>query len=813
MVFLQCMMYAGQKKQHKTLLFAKARILRYEDYKENDKVKSLYRLLDKTTEAARCLDKEVYDESFFEDYVYEQRLGGICIFDSDMKCEYFTEDSDIWWKKISDSANIDNNVITQIIEYPLKSYMTRIELDDGEYDMAAVSRRDKGGIVIAYEKKQPGFENNGDITMESLITDFTFENDGIVFISCDDKIVNCNIEEYQGKTLSEYQDVFFGEWNDGGNKMVKFGLSQSEWYGSRMIYGRYGIYVFFPSSSIYSDRTKAVIFCTGAYITMLVLAMAIRQHILYINTRQLDKQFRIIKSISSIYSALILIDIKNDQWELIKIPEKLDYIFDQKHNVKQMLEDYTSNRIIPSQRDSFRKFADINTLMTRLEQSRYLEYTVENINSRWYMIAVVPQSYDKNGHIAAILMLFRDITEEKLRELKYQHQLKAAAQQAEKANVAKTDFLRRMSHDIRTPINGIRGMVEICRFYLNDRKKAEECLDKIMAASGFLLELVNDVLDMNKLESGEIVLTKEPFCLSKLLMEVDSVIEMQADESGVDYIKAPLNIENDYLIGSSLHIKQILQNIVSNAVKYNKRGGYVRVSCTENRIDEKNIMFEFVCTDNGQGMSEDFQKKAFEPFAQEKNRARTTYAGTGLGLAISKKLTVQMGGTIEFISRQGYGTTFYVKIPFEIDDSYESRQQKISADEKIRLDGNKIIIAEDNELNMEIARFIIEGAGAQVMPAVNGEEAVKIFETSQYGEYNVVLMDVMMPVMGGLEAAQNIRKMDRPDAKTVAIIAMSANAFHDDVEQSLAAGMNVHMAKPLDFDKLLATIKEYCDKN
>ena len=231
--------------------------------------------------------------------------------------------------------------------------------------------------------------------------------------------------------------------------------------------------------------------------------------------------------------------------------------------------------------------------------------------------------------------------------------------------------------------------------------------DKIMAASGFLLELVNDVLDMNKLESGEIVLTKEPFCLSKLLMEVDSVIEMQANESGVDYIKAPLNIENDHLIGSSLHIKQILQNIVSNAVKYNKRGGYVRVSCTENRIDEKNIMFEFVCTDNGQGMSEDFQKKAFEPFAQEKNRVRTTYAGTGLGLAISKKLTVQMGGTIEFISRQGYGTTFYVKIPFEIDDSYESRQQEIAADEKIRLDGNKIIIAEDNELNMEIARFII----------------------------------------------------------------------------------------------------------
>ena len=208
-----------------------------------------------------------------------------------------------------------------------------------------------------------------------------------------------------------------------------------------------------------------------------------------------------------------------------------------------------------------------------------------------------------------------------------------ALQTAENANKAKTDFLSNMSHDIRTPMNAIIGIISLIRHNAGDKEKVIEYADKIDISSQHLLGIINDVLDMNKLESGEIVLTKEPFCLSKLLMEVDSVIEMQANESGVDYIKAPLNIENDHLIGSSLHIKQILQNIVSNAVKYNKRGGYVRVSCTENRIDEKNIMFEFVCTDNGQGMSEDFQKKAFEPFAQEKTRARTTKAAPGYYLA------------------------------------------------------------------------------------------------------------------------------------------------------------------------------------
>ena len=521
----------------------------------------------------------------------------------------------------------------------------------------------------------------------------------------------------------------------------------------------------------------------------------------------------VISAISKIYWTIYSMDLRTDRFEEVVGGQIMHQLTGSHGCASEAFR--TARKSVVSREDqkSMREFFDVTTLADRLQQEETIAREYLAADGHWHMGRFIVKRRDANGTVTEVLYVARDITEEKKQEFEYQEQLKRIAQEAEKANVSKTDFLRRMSHDIRTPINGIRGMVEICRFYLNDRKKAEECLDKIMAASGFLLELVNDVLDMNKLESGEIVLTKEPFCLSKLLMEVDSVIEMQANESGVDYIKAPLNIENDHLIGSSLHIKQILQNIVSNAVKYNKRGGYVRVSCTENRIDEKNIMFEFVCTDNGQGMSEDFQKKAFEPFAQEKTRVRTTYAGTGLGLAISKKLTVQMGGTIEFISRQGYGTTFYVKIPFEIDDSYESRQQEIAADEKIRLDGNKIIIAEDNELNMEIARFIIEGAGAQVMPAVNGEEAVKIFETSQYGEYKVVLMDVMMPVMGGLEAAKNIRKMDRPDAKTVAIIAMSANAFHDDVEQSLAAGMNVHMAKPLDFDKLLATIKEYCDKN
>lgn len=398
------------------------------------------------------------------------------------------------------------------------------------------------------------------------------------------------------------------------------------------------------------------------------------------------------------------------------------------------------------------------------------------------------------------------------REHEYQETLKDAARKAESANIAKTEFLQRMSHDIRTPINGIRGMIEIADHYRDDMHKQEECRRKVWEASGLLLELVNEVLDMGKLESGEIVLESRSFQIRALLHDVVSIMDKQAVERGVEINCKTPQLQHEQLIGSPLHVKRLLMNIISNAIKYNKAQGKILLSCREVRNDEQTVWLEFVCEDTGIGMSEEFQKRLFEPFTQESNDARSTYSGTGLGMAITKSLLDAMNGTITFQSEKDIGTTYYVTIPFGIDLTEEKEEvlkENQDKQEKEPLQGMQILLAEDNELNMEIAEFLLENAGARVTKAYNGQEAVQLYEASEPGTYDAVLLDIMMPVMDGCQAAHMIRKADRTDAETIPILAMTANAFADDRKKSYDAGMNEHLTKPLETDKVIKTLAKY----
>ena len=389
--------------------------------------------------------------------------------------------------------------------------------------------------------------------------------------------------------------------------------------------------------------------------------------------------------------------------------------------------------------------------------------------------------------------------------------LERALEEAQRASLSKTDFLRRMSHDIRTPINGIRGMIEIAEHFTDDLQKQKECRDKVWEASGYLLSLVNNVLDMNKLESGAVVLTEMPFDLPQLLNEVNTVAEMQATEHGLyyDVDMEKQQIAHPYLIGSAPHLKQVLMNLASNAVKYNKENGRVTVWCRELSCDGKTAEFRFACKDTGIGMSKEFQKRAFEPFTQEgRDNARTHYDGTGLGLSIVQALVRQMGGRITFESEEGVGTSFLVTLPFQIDPNPQPKPKE-SVNEPIDLDGVRVLLAEDNDLNMEIATFFIEQHGAKVTTARNGREAVELFANAPQGTFDLILMDIMMPVMSGYEATQTIRGMAREDAKTIPIIAMSANAFQDDIQKSRSVGMNDHLPKPLSTEKLLSAIARH----
>ena len=395
--------------------------------------------------------------------------------------------------------------------------------------------------------------------------------------------------------------------------------------------------------------------------------------------------------------------------------------------------------------------------------------------------------------------------QEQEKDEKYKTELLITAKKAEAANEAKTEFLQRMSHDIRTPINGICGMVNMADHYADDMEKQKEYRTKVKEASNLLLELVNDVLDMSKLESGEIVLEEIPFNLSSIYREVFVVIEQVAAEQNLQIVWEKKEITHRDLIGSPRYVKRVMMNILSNAMKYNRENGHIYISCIEIPSGQpETTTMEFVCRDTGIGMAEEFQKHIFEPFAQEHAGSRTKFAGTGLGMPISKKLIEKMGGTITFESAEGIGTTFVIRVPFKIDLDVDIREEQADVSEK-SIKGLHILLAEDNELNMEIAEFVLQNEGAEVSKAWNGEETVELFRKSESGEFDAILMDIMMPVMNGYEATKMIRSLDREDAKVIPIIAMTANAFTEDRLRAKEAGMNEHIAKPFDV-KLLVKI-------
>lgn len=417
----------------------------------------------------------------------------------------------------------------------------------------------------------------------------------------------------------------------------------------------------------------------------------------------------------------------------------------------------------------------------------------------------------KDGSPETFYGILMDINERK----KTEEKLQQTSLMAQKASAAKTDFLRRMSHDIRTPINGIRGMIEIANHSPEGSEKQKECREKIWKASGYLLSLVNNILDMNKLESGVVELVDEPFDLREVLAESNTVAEMQATEHGLTY-KADWDnssIIHPFLRGSATHLKQILQNIASNSIKYNKIGGSVTVSCQELSSDQKAATFCFICQDTGVGMSEEFQKHAFDTFSQENRESHTSYSGTGLGLPIVKELVEKMGGTVTFESKVGVGTTFHITLSFEIDTDRKIDEDSENTEETAAdIQGVKVLLVEDNDMNMEIAKFVLEDKGAIVSCAENGQEALAMFTDAEPGTFDVIMSDIMMPVMDGLEFTRNVRKLERIDAKNIPIFAMSANAFLDDIKQSKDAGMNEHFVKPLESDQIIKTIRKYMKK-
>ena len=410
---------------------------------------------------------------------------------------------------------------------------------------------------------------------------------------------------------------------------------------------------------------------------------------------------------------------------------------------------------------------------------------------------------DKESSVVHGIVLFKNTSDFHEKEQQEKARLQMAYEEADSENRAKTEFMNRMSHDIRTPINGIMGMVDIIRKNRDDREKVDDSLDKIQLSTRHLLELVSDVLDMSKLEAGMFEIHEDAFDISELMDEVAALVDAQLVESGITHCKHRSNIQHTALKGSSLQLRRIMVNLLSNAIKYNKSNGTIDTYAEELSCDGTTVWYEFKIVDTGIGMSEEFIKEQlFKPFTQEKNDARTLYRGTGLGMSIVKALLDKMGGSIEVESQLGEGSTFTFRLPFKVDENaIETKKEEQSSGEQ-KLEGKQILLVEDNEINMEIAEFYLKELGIVVDKAWNGKEAIDKFEESAPGTYDLILTDIMMPVMGGREAARRIRTLERPDAETVRIYAMTAQVSSESVHKCLASGMNGHIAKPIDESKL-----------
>ena len=517
----------------------------------------------------------------------------------------------------------------------------------------------------------------------------------------------------------------------------------------------------------------------------------------------------IIGAISKIYWLIYRMDLVKGTYEEISAGNEVHQLTGKHGITADVFKDVRKNVVSEAHQETMKRFLDTSTLAERLQDTESVAAEYQSRSGSWHLGRFIVKKRNDSGRVTNVLYVVRKIDKQKQIELDYRKQLLETAEDARRANLAKTDFLRRMSHDIRTPINGIQGMIAIAEHFPDDMQKQKECREKVKEASGFLLDLVNSILDMNKLESGAVVLEHEPFDLKNVLNEAGNIIDMNGKMKDLTITTEYIGVQHFHLIGSTLHLKQILQNIAGNAVKYNRMGGAVHLSTEEIDCADGKATYRFVCADNGRGMSEAFLVHAFEPFTQEDSSARTSYMGTGLGLSITKQLVEKMGGTIHVESKLHEGTTVTICLTFAIDTAYETEHPKDTAVAYKNLSGTTVLLTEDNELNMEIAAFILENAGMQVTKAQNGQEAVDLFAASKEGTFDVILMDVMMPVMDGLTAAAKIREMDRKDAGSVPIFAMTANAFAEDRERSHAAGMNEHLSKPLDEKKMLELIRQY----
>ena len=799
-----------------TISFVKSRINRYEIYNANDRVKSLVRLLDKSEELSRVLDAEHdFTAQDMDNYAKQQRLTGVLVLDEKLNVSIqTTQDYDAMslWKKL-----IDSKYVRDILESPLKTYMTRLRNEGNIYDFAAVARQDAPGVLIAYAKKEEVNEKNGDLTMETVFADFPFKMDGSVVISDGTKVVSTNESKLLGMSVKECDELYQNTFHESKDHIVRIDAAGSSWYGRKEKIRDYDIYVFFPAMQVFTMRNVVCLSYILIAIVIFTLFRTVRIHMEQESIMREQKRLQIINALGQAYSIILLLNIKKNMLEVIKFSDGVGHNIRKEDLSNAFQKEYIENMIAPSFQKNYIAFTDISTMESRLKEHDSLSCISKTIKETWIRSMIVPQKYDEKGNLSTVLLAISDVTEEKEHELEQDKILRKALVSAEHANRAKTAFLNNMSHDIRTPMNAIIGFTSLAAEHLDDREIIRDYLGKISTSGKHLLSLINDVLDMSRIESGSVKIEKTNVYLPDVLEDLKTIILESVHAKQQKLLIKMQDVVHEDIITDKLRLTQVLLNIISNAVKFTPVGGTIHILVEEKASQKAGYaVYSFCIKDNGIGMSKEFQEHVFDSFARERTVTESGITGTGLGMAITKNIVDLMGGTIHLTSKQGEGSEFIVTLECELaDKTVQDKQFSCPKAEKKHLDysGKKVLLVEDNELNREIATEILKSLGMKVDYAADGMEAVEIMSSEAGNQYYMIFMDIQMPKMDGYTATREIRTLKDMKKANVPIIAMTANAFDEDRKKAIKAGMNGHIAKPIDVNVILQNLDRIFGKN
>ena len=927
-----------RKTLDETFTFVETRLHLYEVDAANDRIKSLTRLQDK---AAALRDEMTIKDNFtpsdLNAFADTQRLTGVLVLDGEMQLEMqSTLDGNAMqlWKQ-----QLQSDYIREIPDYPQKAYVARIEQDGALYDFAALARTDAPGLLIAYVQKSS--EDVGDLTVGYLLDHFPLEDGGVATICQDDRVLTSNSTAQLNRTSEECRQLYNDKQTRVSGGIVELHSNRGVWYGSRRNISKYEVFVFFPAGKVFLTRNIICVSYLALSVMIFLMVLLLQSRADKDALKETQKRMGIITALGTAYDSIMLLDLKKNTVETLKdVPGEEQYKRIRPMQREEMLR-CTQAIVAEPYRAEYLEFMDATTMTARLKKHTSLVFTGRTVNDLWFTTLLIPQRTDDDGSVTAVLVATRDTTAEKQTEQKQQDALRSALAAAEHANKAKTVFLNSMSHDIRTPMNAILGFTALATTHLDNAELVKDYLQKISVSGQHLLSLINDVLDMSRIESGTIKLDNAPVHLPDVLHDLRTIIQGNISAKQLDLYVDTQDIQHEDIITDKLRLNQILLNIVGNAVKFTPAGGTINIRVTEKPCPRSGCTtYVFSVKDNGIGMSQEFQQHVFDSFAREQTVTRSGIQGTGLGMAITKNIVDMMGGTITLKSEQGKGSEFTVTLDCKIsktqtksqpipelrgaralvvDDDAQTcmsvskmlRQIEMTADwttsgkeailraqeaheqgrdfkayiidwlmpdmngiETVRrirkviepgtpiiiltaydwsdieqeareagvtafvgkplfmselravlthtqtepqpmqmpqhagYAGKKVLLVEDNALNREIATAILEQAGLQVDSVEDGTDAVARMNTAAEDQYDLILMDVQMPRMDGYTATRKIRAMDDPRKANIPIVAMTANAFDEDRKKAFAAGMNAHVAKPIDMAVLSHTLDE-----